>query len=121
MSTTVEVTQADIQLEENHENHAGPLETPISTGDAAPDRTYATVYSRFSNVQKGSMTAFIAFGAWLASMSTTSVLAAVPEIAETFHTTPTVINMSNAVYLVFVGLSGCFWGPWADIFGRKSV
>lgn len=118
MSTTVEVTQANTQFEENN---ARPLGTTGSAGDAAPNRTYDPVYSRFSNVQKNSMTAFVAFGAWLASMSTTSVLAAVPEIAETFHTTPTVINMSNAVYLVFVGLSGCFWGPWADIFGRKSV
>ncbi|KAF5012013.1 hypothetical protein FDECE_1908 [Fusarium decemcellulare] len=114
MSTTTVVTQPSIQLEAN-------IGRAQSTSDTVSNRTYAPVYSRFSNVQKGSMTAFIAFGGLLASMSTTSVLAAVPEIAETFHTTPTAINISNAVYLVFVGLSCCFWGPWADVFGRKSA
>ncbi|KAF6836643.1 major facilitator superfamily transporter [Colletotrichum musicola] len=54
-------------------------------------------------------------------MSTTSVLAAVPEIVTTFETSATVINVSNAVYLAFMGLSAFVWGPWADIFGRRSA
>ncbi|KAF4469008.1 Major facilitator superfamily transporter [Fusarium albosuccineum] len=84
MSTTTVVTQPSIQLEAN-------IGRAQSTSDTVSNRTYAPVYSRFSNVQKGSMTAFIAFGGL------------------------------NAVYLVFVGLSCCFWGPWADVFGRKSA
>ncbi|CEI70718.1 unnamed protein product [Fusarium venenatum] len=114
MSTTTVTAQANLRREAS-------IELASSNGDGLPDRTYDSVYTRFSNVQKSSMTAFIAFGGLMASMSTTSILAAVPEVAESFHTTPTAINISNAVYLVFVGLSCCFWGPWADVFGRKSV
>ncbi|XEV07372.1 hypothetical protein FSHL1_012659 [Fusarium sambucinum] len=114
MSTTTVTAQANLRREAS-------IELVSSNGDGVPDRTYDSVYTRFSNVQKRSMTAFIAFGGLMASMSTTSILAAVPEVAESFHTTPTAINISNAVYLVFVGLSCCFWGPWADVFGRKSA
>lgn len=84
-------------------------------------RVQLSVYSRFKPLQKRIITAIAAFCGFLAQMSTTSVLAAVPEIVATYHTTATVISVSNAVYLGFMGLSAFIWGPWADIFGRRSV
>lgn len=84
-------------------------------------RIQVSVYSRFRPLQKRTITAIAAFCGFLAQASTTSVLAAVPEIVETYHTTANVISISNAVYLAFMGLSSLIWGPWADIFGRRSV
>lgn len=84
-------------------------------------RVQLSVYSRFKPLQKRIITAIAAFCGFLAQVSTTSVLAAVPEIVATYHTTATAISISNAVYLAFMGLSAFIWGPWADIFGRRSV
>ncbi|KAG7039506.1 MFS general substrate transporter [Colletotrichum scovillei] len=84
-------------------------------------RVQVSVYARFRPLQKRTITAIAAFCGFLAQASTTSVLAAVPEIVETYHTTANVISISNAVYLAFMGLSSLIWGPWADIFGRRSA
>ena len=120
MSATVVVSQAEsIELGAT----SSQISEPARSIQDAPTsgRTYAPVYDRFTKLQKNLMTGFIAYAGLLASMSTTTVLAAVPEISNEFNTTPTVINISNAVYLLFVGLSCFFWGPWADNFGRRSV
>ncbi|KAI9162825.1 Itaconate transport protein [Paramyrothecium foliicola] len=110
------------------EAHELREEQDIGTGGAASlqldtrsDRQYNPVYSRFSVAQKRSVTWFVAYCGLLASMSTTSILAAVPEVIETFKTTTTVINISNALYLVVIGFACCFWGPVADTFGRKPA
>lgn len=83
--------------------------------------TYVEVYSRFTPIQKRGMTALLAFCGFSATMSTTSVLAAVPEIVSDFGTTATVVTISNALYLLIMGLSSCLWGPASDIFGRRKV
>ncbi|CRK23615.1 hypothetical protein BN1708_013735 [Verticillium longisporum] len=100
-------------------NGSTPQTSPGQVEDG--QRLVATAYSRFSDIQIQSVAWFVAFCGLLASMSTTSILSAVPEIMETFDTTATVINISNALYLVVIGLSSCFWGPLADTFGRKPV
>ncbi|KAK1635840.1 putative MFS transporter [Colletotrichum phormii] len=84
-------------------------------------RVQVPVYSRFRPLQKRTITAIAAFCGFLAQVSTTSVLAAVPEIVATYNTTANVVSISNAVYLAFMGLSSFIWGPWADIFGRRSA
>ncbi|CRK12954.1 hypothetical protein BN1723_009864 [Verticillium longisporum] len=100
-------------------NGSTPQTSPGQVEDG--QRLVATAYSRFSDIQIQSVAWFVAFCGLLASMSTTSILSAVPEIMETFDTTATVINISNALYLVVIGLSSCFWGPLADTFGRKPI
>jgi hypothetical protein len=32
-----------------------------------------------------------------------------------------IINVSNALYMLFMGLSPCFYGPYGNIYGRKWV
>ncbi|KAF9871096.1 major facilitator superfamily transporter [Colletotrichum karsti] len=89
--------------------------------EAETGRVQVSVYSRFKPLQKRGITAISAFCGFLAQMSTTSLLAAVPEIVSTYETSATVINISNAVYLAFMGLSAFIWGPYADIFGRRPA
>ncbi|KAF3809689.1 MFS antiporter QDR3 [Colletotrichum gloeosporioides] len=96
---------------------------PVLGSGEDPDqsRIQVSVYSRLKPLQKRIVTGIAAVCGFLAQMSTTSVLAAVPEIVSTFETSATVINISNAVYLTFMGLSAFIWGPYADIFGRRPA
>ncbi|KAI8277467.1 MFS antiporter QDR3 [Colletotrichum sp. SAR 10_98] len=96
---------------------------PVLGSGEDPDqsRVQVSVYSRLKPLQKRLVTGIAAVCGFLAQMSTTSVLAAIPEIVSTFETSATVINISNAVYLTFMGLSAFIWGPYADIFGRRPA
>ncbi|KAF3354847.1 hypothetical protein VdG1_04503 [Verticillium dahliae VDG1] len=123
MSTTTVLAPAQVYelstFRQPENNGSTPQTSPGQVEDG--QRLVATAYSRFSDIQIQSVAWFVAFCGLLASMSTTSILSVVPEIMETFDTTATVINISNALYLVVIGLSSCFWGPLADTFGRKPV
>jgi hypothetical protein len=50
-----------------------------------------------------------------------TVIVAVPEVAKEFGTDGSIINVSNALYMLFMGLSPCFYGPYGNIYGRKWV
>jgi hypothetical protein len=63
------------------------------------------IYSRFSEKKKKIMTAVLSFTAVLAPLSSTTVLSAVPEVAKQFSTSGDIVNLSNALYLVSMGLS----------------
>lgn len=78
-------------------------------------------YLRFSPARKIVIVAILSFCSFLAPVSSTSILAAVPEVAKTFNTTGSVINASNAVYMLFMGLAATFWGPLSQVWGRKPV
>ncbi|KAK7230014.1 hypothetical protein V2G26_002184 [Clonostachys chloroleuca] len=120
MSSSTVITELEI-TEPESTDVAVPQPPPRIQDASVSARNYAPVYDRFTNLQKYLMTGFVAYAGLIASISTTTVLAAVPEISSEFKTTPTIINISNAVYLLCVGLSCFFWGPWADNFGRKSA
>ena len=49
------------------------------------------------------------------------MLSAIPEVASEYNTTGTIINISSALYMLFMGISPCFWGPASQIFGRRWV
>lgn len=78
-------------------------------------------YDRFSAHRKTVMVAMMAWCGLLSPISSTAVLSAIPEVAVTFNTTGSMISLSNALYLVFMALSPCFWGPLCQTFGRKTV
>ncbi|KAL5001049.1 major facilitator superfamily domain-containing protein [Aspergillus recurvatus] len=76
-------------------------------------------FSRFSGSRKMVMTIVISWTGLLSPMASTSVLSAIPNVAATYKTTGSVIGLSNALYLVFMALSPCFWGPWCQTIGRR--
>jgi hypothetical protein len=51
----------------------------------------------------------LSFCSFLAPVSSTTILSAVPEVAATYKSTGTILNLSNALYMLFMGLSPCFW------------
>jgi hypothetical protein len=69
------------------------------------------VYDRLPNSRKVVIVALLSFCSFLAPISSTTILAAVPEVAATYNSTGTIINLSNALYMLFMGVSPCFWGP----------
>lgn len=77
------------------------------------------VYNKFTPHKKVSIVAVLAFCSFLAPMASTTVLAAVPEVAATYNTSGTIINVSNALYMLFMGLSPMFWGPMGQVYGRR--
>jgi hypothetical protein len=87
----------------------------VATGDMDE------VYNRFSERQKTIIVAVVSFCSFLAPISSTTVLSAVPEVAATYNTDGSIINVSNALYMLFMGISPCFYGPYGSIYGRKWV
>lgn len=96
-------------------NHDMTNVSYVATGDNDQ------VYNRFSEKRKLVITAVLSFCSFLAPISSTTVLSAVPEVAETFHCDGSIINLSNAMYMLFMGVSPCFYGPIGTIYGRKWV
>jgi hypothetical protein len=87
----------------------------VATGDMDE------IYNRFSNRRKTIIVTVMSFCSFLAPISSTTVLSAVPEVAATYNTDGSIINVSNAMYMLFMGLSPCFYGPYGNIYGRKWV
>ncbi|KAL3468950.1 major facilitator superfamily domain-containing protein [Aspergillus californicus] len=96
--------QSESQLEKNEQPSVDP---PVDE------------FNRFSSKRKAVMVVIIAWTGLLSPMASTSVLSAIPNVAETYNTSGSVIGISNALYLVFMALSPCFWGPWCQTLGRR--
>lgn len=90
---------------EEHNNHSPLTHTTsnISHHDipAVPspsrDSDDDSIYDRFTPARKRIITAVMAFSGFLAPISSTTVLSAVPEVADTFGCDGAVVNLSNAM------------------------
>ncbi|TDZ74750.1 MFS antiporter QDR3 [Colletotrichum trifolii] len=91
---------------------------PVSRHQSHVDPPYEA-YSRFSDHRKHVIVAVISWCGLLSPISSTAVLSALPEVASEYRTSGDVISLSNALYLVFMALSPCFWGPLSQVYGRK--
>ncbi|KAJ6567123.1 major facilitator superfamily domain-containing protein [Mycena capillaripes] len=80
-----------------------------------------SIYDRIPPHRKLIIVGVISFCGLLAPMSSTTVLSAIPEVASTFNTTGSIISLSNAIYLVFMGISPCFWAPISQVYGRRLI
>ncbi|KAK5118546.1 hypothetical protein LTR85_008011 [Meristemomyces frigidus] len=121
-------SDSDIDLED--QRPTAPLEhihSHISTHDHAVahhDQHYEQgdeIYDRFSRQRKILIVTTLSFCSFLAPIGSTSILAASTEVVATYHTTTAVFGYSNALYLIFMGLSPLFWGPLGQTYGRKWV
>ncbi|KAJ6138400.1 hypothetical protein N7471_004886 [Penicillium samsonianum] len=81
----------------------------------------AEQYLRFSPARKVIIVGVLSFCSFLAPISSTSILAGIPEVAKTYNTTGSVINASNALYMAFMGIAAPFWGPFSQVWGRRPV
>ncbi|KAL4887828.1 major facilitator superfamily domain-containing protein [Aspergillus ambiguus] len=76
-------------------------------------------FNHFSKYRKVIMVIVMSWNGLLSPISSTSVLSAIPNVAATYDTSGSVIGLSNALYMVFMALSPCFWGPWCQALGRR--
>lgn len=104
------------------------VSTNVSLGPDNPVEHYTSfvevpdsVYDRIPQHRKLVIVALLSYCAFLAPISSTTVLSAVPEVAATFKTNGSIIGLSNALYMLFMGLSPIVWGPFSEVWGRKSV
>ncbi|KAI0108356.1 MFS general substrate transporter [Daldinia grandis] len=93
-----------------------PVE-PINSVVEVPDE----VYDQLPPHRKLVIVFLLSFCSFLAPISSTSVLAATPEVAIEYDTTGSIINMINALYMLFMGLSPIFWGPLSQVYGRRII
>jgi hypothetical protein len=80
-----------------------------------------SVYDRFSPHRKLVIVTLMSVCSFLAPFSSTSVLAATPEVAAEYNTTGTIINVTNAIYMLMMGISPIVWGPLSEVYGRRTV
>lgn len=98
----------------------------VSTHDAPPqevhDQYYEAgdeIYNKFSPAHKITIVTILSCCAFLGPISSTSILAASPEVVATYNTTGAIFGLSNALYLIFMGLSPLLYGPLGTTYGRK--
>ncbi|KAK8247225.1 major facilitator superfamily domain-containing protein [Phyllosticta capitalensis] len=124
--------EEEIDVSDDDKNQATCTETDIKPGELTPRATMLTtssswpcppdqIYNRFSPKRKAAITAVCSFCGFLAPASSTAILAAIPEVADTFKTGGPVIDLSNAFFMLFMGLSPLFWGPYGQIYGRRCA
>lgn len=77
------------------------------------------IYDKFSHPRKVTIVTVLSICSFLAPISSTSILAAAPEVVKTFNTTGTVFGVSNALYMIFMGVSPLIYGPMGTAFGRR--
>ncbi|EME47660.1 hypothetical protein DOTSEDRAFT_166887 [Dothistroma septosporum NZE10] len=117
-------SEADVA---NHRLSLHHAQSHVSTHDAAivhhdHDEHYEAgdeIYDKFSPRRKMLIVCIMSFCSFLAPISSTSILAASPEVVATFNTTGTIFNISNALYMLFMGISPLFYGPIGQTYGRK--
>lgn len=117
LSTNEEQPSSTLAITPSQLSHTHYAIQQYSSYVEIPDEVYDVLSSR----RKTIIVALLSFCGFLAPISSTTILSAVPEVASEYNSTGAIINLSNALYLVFMGLSPCFWGPLSQVYGRRIV
>lgn len=78
-------------------------------------------YARFSPMRKKLIVLIVSLSCFLSPLSSMSFLPAVSIIADEFNTTGTMINVTNAVYNLMMGLSTLIISPMGSIYGKRNT
>ncbi|KIX03293.1 uncharacterized protein Z518_06845 [Rhinocladiella mackenziei CBS 650.93] len=119
----------DLKVQEDEKGELSRVRSTVSHHDihGVPSHSSSYVevnaaqYERFSERRKLLITCVLSLCGFLAPISSTTILAAIPEVAATYNSSGSIINLSNALYLVFMGLSPSLWGPLSTIYGRRWI
>jgi hypothetical protein len=79
------------------------------------------VHDQHSPAKKALFVTILAICGIPAPMSSTGSLIAAENIAESFATSASVVNISNGVYIAMMGISAVIWGPLSTLVGRRIV
>jgi hypothetical protein len=78
-------------------------------------------WKRFTPLKKKVITSVVIMSGFNAAMDSMIISSAIPEVASTFNTTGSIINISNGLYMLSMALCPLFWGPLSQVFGRRWV
>ncbi|GAA5876347.1 hypothetical protein JCM8547_008889 [Rhodosporidiobolus lusitaniae] len=79
------------------------------------------MYDRFSPRKKSVLVAIVSFAALLAPFASSSFLPSIPQICEDLDTTPSIINITVAIYILVIGIAPLAWAPYAGVYGRRPI
>lgn len=109
-------------------DNAERISTHVSLGPDNPVDHYTSffeipdeVYDRFPPHRKVIIVILLSFCSFLAPISSTTVLSATPEVAAEYGTTGSIVDLTNALYMLFMGISPLIWGPFSEVYGRRHV
>jgi hypothetical protein len=122
----------ELEIESIHEGDGGDgvdhISTHVSLGPDNPVEQWSSFveipdefYNRLSPRRKIAIVAILSYCSFLAPISSTMVLSAIPEVAAEYNTTGSVVDLSNALYMLFMGISPIVWGPLSEVYGRRMV
>jgi hypothetical protein len=75
----------------------------------------------YARKTKWFITVIVAFCAMAAPMGSAIVMPVLEEIAKAFHATPTVANMSVAVYMLSMSIFPLWWSSFSETMGRRTI
>jgi hypothetical protein len=75
----------------------------------------------YSRKNKWIITGTIALAGMVSPMGSASLLPALKELETSLHTTPTVTNLSVALYMLSLSISPLWWSSFSEKFGRRSI
>ncbi|SCZ90003.1 BZ3500_MvSof-1268-A1-R1_Chr1-3g01717 [Microbotryum saponariae] len=87
----------------------------------AEDVQRSKLYDRFSDRKKKLIVALVAVSAFMAPFSSSAFLPAIPAISEDLNTTPTIIDITVAVYIFTIGAMPLAWAPYSGLYGRRPI
>ncbi|KAF2841882.1 MFS general substrate transporter [Patellaria atrata CBS 101060] len=83
-----------------------------------PEVTEPKYYARRT---KWAITATVAFAAMAGPMGSVIVLPALQDISQALKSTPTITNLSVAVYMLSMSIFPLWWSSFSETFGRRSI
>ena len=109
-----------LELERMPENILRSRASPDMTSDPVP-ALEPNSYDQFSPNRKKIILAVLSYSAFISPMSSTTILSSIPEIAADYSATPLTIEMSNALYILAMGIAPVVWAPLSSVYGRRWV
>ncbi|KAG8896996.1 hypothetical protein FRB99_008526 [Tulasnella sp. 403] len=91
-----------------------PYVTPKSSPEDVP-------FSVFTQGEKWALVVVASAAGFFSPMSANIYFPAIPLLAEDFHVSVSLMNLTVTVYLIFQGVSPMLWAPIADMKGRRPI
>jgi MFS family permease len=75
----------------------------------------------YSTKMKWTITAIVAVAGAAAPMGSAIVLPALVDITRDFNSTPTVVNLSVAMYMLSMSIFPLWWSSFSETLGRRTI
>ncbi|KAJ5259328.1 MFS transporter DHA1 family multidrug resistance protein [Penicillium angulare] len=95
--------------------------SPVVTPDQAVIYEEDDLYTRFSPRRKQLITGVVTYCAFLSPIGSTMITSTIPEVAQYFKTSGSIINASNAIYMLAAGMSPFLVGQASQVYGRRWI